>query len=79
MHATELNRTRAPEAVNNATRFEAHDVARIAAMMRELRDLTQSRRTFVEATRFLQQYAGERDSPSLARNGSEPGTTSEYH
>lgn len=69
MHATEFNRKRRSGAIDGAVRFEADDIARIAAMMQELRDLTQSRRTFVDATRFLQQYAGECESPSLASQG----------
>lgn len=65
MHVTEFDRTRASEVVNSAIRIDAEDIARIAAMMRELRDLTLSRRTFADATRFLRQFAGERDSPCL--------------
>lgn len=65
MQATEHNRPWPPDAVNSATHLNADEIARLAAMMRELRDLTQSRRTFADATQFLQQYAGERESPSL--------------
>ena len=65
MQATELDWRLAPDSASSATHLNADEIARLAAMMRELRDLTQSRRTFADATRFLQQYGDERISPFL--------------
>lgn len=45
--------------------FDAHDIAVLTCLLHELRDTTQSRRSFREATRFLQRLAGERESPRL--------------
>ena len=52
----------------DGTELDAHDIAVLACLLRELRDTTQSRRTFAEATRFLQRLARERDSPLLVDN-----------
>lgn len=43
--------------------FDAHDIAVMTCLLRELRDLTLSRRTFTEATRFLQRMTSERHGP----------------
>lgn len=49
----------------DGTELDAHDIAVLACLLREVRDTTSSRRTFAEATRFLQRLAGERGSPLL--------------
>ncbi len=46
-------------------RLPQEDIEQIAALMRELRDITLSRRTFAATTRFLRHYAGETNSPTL--------------
>jgi hypothetical protein len=46
---------------NRGRGLDAHDIAVMVCLLRELRDTTPSRRSFAEATRFLQRLAGERD------------------
>ena len=43
----------------------AEEVGTIAALMQELRDVTQSRRTFVATTDFLARVAAESERPRL--------------
>lgn len=52
----------------DGTEFDAHDIAVMACLLRELRDTTLSRRAFAEATRFLRRLTGERESPLLVDN-----------
>ncbi len=41
------------------------DVTDLVSLMTELRELTQSRRTYSKATEFLRRFNGEINSPSL--------------
>lgn len=49
------------------TMLDASDVAVLSSLMLELRDLTQSRRTFIEASAFLRRLGAENESPRLVR------------
>ncbi|MFM9942554.1 MAG: hypothetical protein ACKVP7_24000 [Hyphomicrobiaceae bacterium] len=45
--------------------LSTEDVAKLIKLMRELRELTQSRTTYAAASEFLAQMTGERDTQSL--------------
>ena len=47
------------------TMLDSRDVAKLSALMFELRDITQSRRTFAEASQFLLRFGAEREGPRL--------------
>jgi hypothetical protein len=49
----------------DGTMLDARDVAMLSSLIRELRDLTQSRGSFAAATDFLRRIGAETDSPRL--------------
>ncbi len=49
------------------TMLDARDIATLSGLMRELRDLTQSRRTFTATSDFLRRLGAESESPRLVR------------
>ena len=48
--------------------LSADEVGTLAALMRELRELTQSRRTFAAASEFLQRLTAEAYQPNLVHD-----------
>lgn len=57
---TPLAPSRAP-----GTMLDARDVAVLSSLIRELRDLTQSRGSFAAASEFLRRIGAETESPRL--------------
>ena len=57
---TPLVPSRAP-----GTMLDARDVAVLSSLIRELRDLTQSRGSFAAASEFLRRIGAETESPRL--------------
>jgi len=53
-------RSRAPTVM-----LDAEEVATLSALMEELRDSTQSRRSFCAASTFLRRFGAEVESPRL--------------
>jgi hypothetical protein len=53
------------EAERRNVLLTAEETATIAELMRELRDVTLSRRSFLAASDFLRRFAGETESPML--------------
>jgi hypothetical protein len=47
------------------TMLDARDVAVLSSLIRELRDLTQSRHSFAAASDFLRRIGAETESPRL--------------
>lgn len=47
------------------TMLDARDIATLSALMFELRDVTQSRRTFTTASDFLRRFGAETEGPRL--------------
>lgn len=45
--------------------LDARDIAMLSALMFELRDITQSRRSFTAASDFLRRFGAETQSPRL--------------
>jgi hypothetical protein len=45
--------------------LDADDVAALATLMFELREVTQSRRSFAAASTFLRRFGAENESPRL--------------
>lgn len=54
--------------IGRGLEFDAHDIAVLTCLLRELRDMTLSRRSFTESTRFLRRLARERESPRLVHD-----------
>lgn len=54
-----------PDARTTAPVLSQDDVDTLVSLMTELRELTQSRRSFAKATDLLQRLGGETQSPSL--------------
>lgn len=53
------------EAERRSVLLTAEELAAIAELMRELRDVTLSRRSFLAASDFLRRFAGETQGPVL--------------
>jgi hypothetical protein len=45
--------------------LDAQDVATLSALMSELREMTQSRRSFAAASAFLRRFGAESEGPRL--------------
>ena len=65
MYDCDADRTLLVPSREPGTMLDARDVAVLSSLIRELRDLTQSRRSFAAASEVLRRLGAETESPRL--------------
>jgi len=66
MHEIKTNEPEVPvRRLAPSLMLDAQEVATLSMLMRELRDMTQSRRSFSAASAFLRRVGAETESPRL--------------